>query len=63
MTVKTIHVEGYPGESSVLATDCEVTVDKIGVHCVDRLTFDETVYLFDKDPLSVLLFMVLEGSV
>lgn len=69
--LKTIEVEGYPSMTSSgaaedtinMADDCTVTVDRIGVHCVDKTVFDEMLYLIENDPLSVLLHIVLEGSV
>lgn len=69
VVVKNIEVEGYPSAPSSasgtvnMADDCTVTVDRIGIHCADRMVFDEMIYLIENDPLSVLLHLVLEGSV
>lgn len=71
--IKTIEVEAYPATASNgdgvvenvvnVADDCTVTVDRIGVNCVDRVVFDEMIYLIENDPLSVLLHILFEGSV
>lgn len=66
--VRKIQVEAYDKRITEpplpICSGAEVTVEKIGIHCIDDgVTFSRVLGLFQEDPLSFLLHVALSGSV